>query len=264
MPASPTWGAGRTAPRVSGRRAARLLYILPVLAWETVAEANPPDGARWCLVRRGDEWAIRAGGRVLMTSRTHGSEEALADRALRRVPRPSDVLVGGLGMGFTLRAALERLPPGAHVWVAELVPELVAWNREWLAHLAGHPLEDPRVRVLELDVLSCVRRRQRAFDAILLDVDNGPAARMTAVGRPANAELYDPSGARALHAALRPGGVVAVWSAGPAPAYLRTLAAAGLEASQETARARGDRGGRRDAILLGVRPGGHDRGPGAG
>ncbi len=234
-----------------------------MLAWETVAEANPPGGATWSLVRRGEEWAIRAGGRVLMTSRTHGSEEALAQRALRHVTRPRDVLVGGLGMGFTVRAALDGIPPGARVWVAELVPELVAWNREWLAPLAGRPLDDPRVRVLGAEVLSCIRGRRRAFDAILLDVDNGPAARTTAVGRPANADLYGSSGARALHGALRPGGVVAVWSAGPAPAYLRTLSAAGLEAWQETARARGG-GGRRDAILLGMRRGGHDRTPGPG
>ena len=231
-----------------------------MIAWETVEEASPPGGARWSLVRRGEEWAIRAGGRLLMTSRTHGSEEALAHAALRRAAHPRDVLVGGLGMGFTLRAALDRLPAAARVWVAELVPELVTWNRAWLAHLAGRPLEDPRVRILQADVLSCVRQRPGAFDAILLDVDNGPAARITAVARPANGALYGGPGTRALQAALRPGGVLAVWSAGPAPAYLRRLAEAGLDASQQAARARGDRGGRRDAILLGVRRGGHDRG----
>lgn len=231
---------------------------MPVIAWETVEEAGAPGGARWSLVRRGDEWAIRAGGRLLMTSRSHASEEALAAVALRRVARPRDVLVGGLGMGFTLRAALDRLPSGARVLVAELVPELVAWNRRWLAHLAGRPLEDPRVRVLEADVLSCAAGRQGAFDAVLLDVDNGPATSRTAVGRPANAALYGPAGARALRAALRPGGAVAVWSAGPAPEYLRALAAAGLDASQQAARARS---GHRDAILVGVRPAGHDRPP---
>jgi spermidine synthase len=199
-----------------------------------------------------------------MTSRTHGSEEALARVALRRVAHPRDVLVGGLGMGFTLRAALDRLPSAARVWVAELVPELVAWNRAWLAHLAGRPLDDPRVRILEADVGSCLRERAGAFDAVLLDVDNGPAASSTAVGRPANGALYGAPATRALRTALRPGGVVAVWSAGPAPRYLRVLAAAGLDASQETARARGDRGGRRDVILVGVRPGGHDRGQAAG
>lgn len=246
--------------RFSRGRPSRPRYILAVIPWEIVQEANPPASARWSLVRRGEEWAIRAGGRVLMTSRTHGSEEALAHLALQRVAHPRDVLVGGLGMGFTLRAALDRLPSTARVLVAELVPELVAWNRRLLAHLAGRPLDDRRVRVIEADVLSCVRERPRAFDAILLDVDNGPAERRAALGRPANAEIYGVPGARALQAALRPGGVVAVWSAGPAPGYLETLGAAGLDASQETARARGDRGGRRDAILLGVRPGGHDRG----
>lgn len=227
--------------------------MLAVIAWEHVAEANPPGGATWVLVRRGEEWAIRAGGRLLMTSRSHGSEDALAHRALAQAAHARDVLVGGLGMGFTLRAALDRLAATARVRVAELVPELVAWNRGPLAHLAGRPLDDARVRVLERDVLSCARERPRAFDAILLDVDNGPAGRSTAVGRPANADIYGVQGTRALVAALRPGGVLAVWSAGPAPAYLRTLAASGLHAWEERAPARRDGGGRRDAILIGVR-----------
>lgn len=204
-------------------------------------------------MRRGGEWAIRAAGRVLMTSRTHGSEEALAQLTLGRVAHPRDVLVGGLGMGFTLRAALERLPSSARVVVAEIVPELVSWNRRWLGELSGRALDDARVRVVEADVLACVRERAGAFDAILLDVDNGPAVRSTAVGRPENAELYRPAGARAVHAALRPGGAVGLWSAGPAPEQLKVLAAAGLQASQELVRARGPGGGRRDAIVLGVR-----------
>ncbi len=230
-----------------------------MIAWQTVAEVDAPGGGKWSLVRRGEEWAVRAAGRLLMSSRSHGSEEALARVALERAPRAREVLVGGLGLGFTLRATLDRLPPGARVVVAELVPELVAWNRGPLAPLAGRPLEDPRVRVEVGDVLGCLRASAGRLDAVLLDVDNGPAVARTAVGRPANGALYGAAGVRACRDALRPGGVLAVWSAGPAPEYLRTLSASGLLASEQRVGARGHGGGRRDAVLLGIRAAGRDR-----
>src|SRR5512132_113233 len=115
-----------------------------MLPWQIVARAAGPGGAEWTLARRGDEWVVRAGGRVLMSSRQHGSEEALAALALAKVERPRTVLLGGLGLGFTLRAALDRLPVGARVVVAELVPALAEWNRAHVGALAGRPLEDPR------------------------------------------------------------------------------------------------------------------------
>jgi spermidine synthase len=188
----------------------------------------------------------------------HGSEEALARAALARAVHPRTVLVGGLGMGFTLRAALDALPADARVVVAELVPELVGWNRGPLGPVAGHPLADARVEVVERDVLTVAAGRPGRFDAVLLDVDNGPATRAGAVGRPANAALYGAAGAATCAAALRPGGVVAVWSAGPAPEYLRTLARVGLAARAEVVPAR-DRGGARHVVLLGVRAGPRDR-----
>jgi spermidine synthase len=166
------------------------------------------------LIRRGEEYLILSDNQPLMSSRMHGSEEALATLACRQartLPHPR-VLVGGLGMGFTLRAALEQLPRNAAVVVAELLPAVVEWNRGPhgpLAALAGYPLHDPRVRMELADVADLLRANRQPFDAILLDVDNGPAA-FTA---PQNAALYDAPGLAAAHAALKPQGVLAIWSA---------------------------------------------------
>jgi spermidine synthase len=220
-----------------------------VIPWQTVDRARAPDGAELVLARRGEEWAVRAAGRVLMTSRAHGSEEALAAEALGRVAAPRDVLVGGLGLGFTLRAALDRLPPGACVVVAELVPALVAWNRGPIGHLAGRPLDDPRVKVAEGDVLGRIAASVAAWDAILLDVDNGPAA----LAHPANDRLYGEAGVRVCHRALRPAGALAVWSAGQDPRYLARLERAGFAAEAVVVPARGASGGVRHAVFVGVR-----------
>jgi spermidine synthase len=199
-----------------------------VIPWETIERAAAPDGAELVLARHGDEWAVRAAGRVLMTSRLHGSEEALAALALERLARPRAVLIGGLGMGFTLRAALDRLPATCAVTVVELVPALAGWNRGPLGDLAGRPLEDRRVRLEVGDVaVRIAAARPRAFDAILLDVDNGPAA----LAHAANDRLYGAAGIAAAAAVLRPGGVLAVWSAAPDDRYLARLRRGGLDAS---------------------------------
>jgi len=162
------------------------------------------------LAQRGDEFAIRLRGSELMNSRQHASEEALAKlgcAALASVPR-ARVLVGGLGMGFTLRAALDTLLPDARVHVVELVPEVVAWNREHLGHLAGQPLADSRVSVNVDDVAITIREAREPWHAILLDVDNGPDAFTS----PANAALYGFKGLMAARRALVPGGMLGVWS----------------------------------------------------
>jgi hypothetical protein len=235
-----------------------------MLPWETVARAAGPDGAEWALARRGDEWVVRVAGRALMSSRQHGSEEALAAIALGRLPRGRrdppgrrrgdragpTVLVGGLGLGFTLRAALDRLPEDARVVVAELVPALVEWNRTHVAHLAGRPLDDRRTRLQQGDVLSRIAEAKGAFDAILLDVDNGPSAASHA----ANDRLYGDEGVRACRDALRQGGVLAVWAAGADERYRARLEKAGLEASVETVPARGGTSkGARHVVFLGVK-----------
>lgn len=186
-----------------------------------------PDGRELVLERRGDLYTILVDGEELMASRTSGSERALADLALGAVAeRPAPrVLIGGLGMGFTLRAALDALAgrPRATLVVAELFPEIVTWNHGPLAPLAGRPLADPRARVEVADVADLLAATP-PWDAILLDVDNGPES--FTVDR--NARLYARAGLARLHAALAPGGVLAVWSAGDDPRFTSRLAAAGF------------------------------------
>ena len=180
-------------------------------AWEELGQTCTPDGSDMRLTKRDGEHVILVNGQTLMSSRAHGSEEALATLACRHVwtvKRPR-VLVGGLGMGFTLRATLDVLAPDAVVTVAELVPAVVQWNRGPLASLAGHPLDDRRVRMEVEDVGFTLRANPDRFDAILLDVDNGPAA-FTALN---NCGLYDNAGVAAAYSALRSGGALAVWSA---------------------------------------------------
>src|SRR4051794_34225771 len=183
------------------------------------------DGSEFVLARHGDDWVVRVGNRVLMCNTTHHSEVELAEQAIVRVEHPAAVLVGGLGLGYTLRAVLDRVPDKAEVRVVELVPELVDWNRRYLAHLASSPLEDPRCHVVVGDVFDAVKRSPEAFDVILLDVDNGPQA----LAQPKNQRLYGDIGVRACHAALRPKGVLAVWSQGPNARYQRRLERLGFE-----------------------------------
>ena len=232
-----------------------------MIPWQLLGTARVPGvDEELRLHRRGGEFSIRVGGAELMNSRVHGSEEAMAELACARVaslPCP-EVLVGGLGMGYTLAAALKLLGAEGRVVVAELVPAVVAWNRGPLAALAGHPLDDKRVTVREADVAQLLRTGQRAWDAILLDVDNGPRG-LTQKG---NDRLYTRTGLDAAFAALRPGGVFAVWSASPNQAFAQRLQKAGFTVDEEHVRARGPRGGgyhtiwiaRRGAQPLGTLP----------
>jgi len=216
---------------------------------ELLGETRTPDGTDMKLMRHTTEYIILANGKSLMSSRMHGSEEALATFACRRVrtlERPC-VLLGGLGMGFTLRATLDFLPSDAVVVVAELVPAVVEWNRGPLGPLAGHPLKDKRVRVDVGDVAATLRSGPGRFDAVLLDVDNGPAA-FTA---PENAGLYDDRGLAAAHAALKIGGVLAVWSARDDRKFEQRLRYAGFSVEVERVRGRLKKGGPRHTIFLG-------------
>jgi spermidine synthase len=219
-----------------------------VKPWNVLGRARTPDGTELTLTRHTSEYLILANGQSLMSSRMHGSEAALAVLGCGRARTLSQpqVLVGGLGMGFTLRAALDCLPPGACVYVAELVPAVVEWNRGPLGALANHPLDDPRVRVDEADVAAILRSSSARFDAVLLDVDNGPAA-LTAAS---NAGLYDSHGVAAAHASLTPGGVLAVWSARDDPRFERRLRTAGFNVRRERIRSRLSRGGSRHTILI--------------
>jgi len=216
---------------------------------ELLGETQTPDGTALKLARRGNEYIILADGKTLMSSRMHGSEEALATfgcRYARTLDRPC-VLVGGLGMGFTLRATLDLLPRSAAVVVAELAPAVVEWNQGPLGPLAGHPLKDKRVRVDVRDVAVTLRAATAQFDAVLLDVDNGPEA-LTATS---NNRMYDNSGVAAAHASLKPGGVLAIWSAREDRKFEQRLRYAGFKVEVEHVRGRLKKGGPHHVIFLG-------------
>jgi spermidine synthase len=217
--------------------------------WQTIATAKAPDGAELTLARRDDEWVVRAAGRTLMSSRQHASEEALATLALARASRRRRILVGGLGFGFTLRAVLDRVPVDAVVEVAELVPAVVAWNREHLSSLAGRPLDDRRVVLVEGSVKARLRAAKARWDVVLLDVDNGPAA----VAHAENDSLYGVAGIATCHGALAEDGVLGVWSAAPEPRYVNRLGQGGFAAEAVEVGGRTGSGGPRHVVFLGVK-----------
>lgn len=221
-----------------------------MIPWELLERAECGDCAELSLHRRGTEYVIRAGGRDLMSSRMHGSEEQLAALGCQRVRsqgRPC-VLVGGLGMGFTLRATLELLSGEATVVVSELLAAVVQWNRGVLGPLAGAPLDDPRVELQLGDVMDCLRRSPQRFDVVLLDVDNGPEA----FTREDNAALYQEPGLELVAGALKPGGVLALWSSHGDRAFERRLRSCGFLVQTSTVRARGKKGPRH-TIFVAVR-----------
>jgi spermidine synthase len=209
--------------------------------------ARTPDGTELTLSRHETEYVILARGQRLMSSRMHGSEEALATLGCARAARLMRpcVLVGGLGMGFTLRAALDAVPSAALIVVAELVPAVVERNRGVLGALANRPLDDPRVRVETGDVGATLRSSPSRFDAVLLDVDNGPIA-LTASS---NAGLYDDRGIAIARESLRPDGVLAVWSTSNDRGFERRLRAAGFSVTQARVRSRLNRGPRNTIVV---------------
>lgn len=198
--------------------------------WELVDNVANVDGDDLLLSRIDDEWQVHTGPSLLMSSDEHHSEELLAALAIEKAGSVRRVLVGGLGMGFTLRAALERLPSDSEVVLAETSSALVRWNRTYLAHLAGRPLDDPRVRLELGDVADRIAEAKADYDVILLDVDNGPNALVHST----NNRLYGPAGSRAVLRSLRPGGVLAVWARWPDERYVQRLRVAGFEAEAVT------------------------------
>ena len=226
----------------------------PVIPWILLDTAPiPGGGGDLRLMQRGTEFSIMLGNNELMNSRLSGSEEALAKLSIDKIrarENPS-LLIGGLGMGFTLRAALAETGDTAKITVAELVPAVVAWAKEPMAQMSGACLADPRVTVLEKDVGKVIRAAPAAFDAILLDVDNGPEG----LTRASNDNLYNLEGLSAARAALRPGGVLAVWSSGPDSGFTKRLRRTGFDVEEVVARATRKRGGARHVIWLATRPG---------
>ncbi|MBL8692289.1 MAG: hypothetical protein JNL04_24505 [Rhodospirillaceae bacterium] len=224
-----------------------------MIPWKLLDSAKVPGGNELRLWQRGAEFSIRLGRDELMNSRIHGSEEELANLACERVGERSAprILIGGLGMGFTLRAALDALKQDARIVVAELMPAVIAWNQGPLADLTGNSLEDSRVTLKEGDVGEAIRADADAYDAILLDVDNGPEG----LTRADNDRLYDLDGLGAARCALRKNGVLLVWSAGEDQKFTQRLRRSGFEVEVIRTRARGAKGGAKHVIWMATRVG---------
>ena len=218
-----------------------------MIPWVQIDKVRVPGAkVELRLMRRGADFSMMLDTNELMNSRLSGSEEALATLTCRRIEalKCPHLLIGGLGMGFTLRAALAVLGPKARIVVAELVPAVIAWARGPMAELFGDSLDDPRANVLSADVVEVIQSKPSAFDAILLDVDNGPEALI----RKANDALYNPKGLKAIRRALRPGGVLAVWSSGPNASFTKRLRDADFVVNEVGVRATTKRSGAHHVI----------------
>jgi len=224
-----------------------------LIPWEEIDRAEVPGHEREViLLKRGTEFSIRTAETELMNSRRFGSEVSLAEYTCSRIKRKSGrrLLIGGIGMGYTLAAALEQSKPDTLITVSELIPAVVRWNRVHLGHLAEMPLDDHRVFVEEEDVAETIRKRKSAWDAILLDVDNGPYG----LTQKANDRLYGISGLKKSFSALRPEGILAVWSSGADDAFTRRLKQCGFQAQAVTVRALKAGKGGRHTIWLAEKP----------
>jgi spermidine synthase len=224
-----------------------------VIPWKEIDRAEVPGNEGIITLRqRGTEFSIRTADTELMNSRLHGSEDALAELTCSRIKQKNGlrILIGGLGMGYTLAAALAQSEKDTLITVSELIPAVVRWNRQHLGHLAGRPLDDPRVSIQEEDVAESIRRNKSAWDAILLDVDNGPDG----LTLKANDRLYDISGLKTTFSALRPGGILAVWSSGPDEAFTCRLKRCQFQTETVTVRARKPGKGARHTIWLAEKP----------
>jgi spermidine synthase len=221
-----------------------------VKPWIRLDQTNTPDGKTISLHEHDGSYAIRVDGLELMSTRQHDSEEKLAELACAHTKDKTGarILVGGLGFGFTLRAVLKTVAADAAVIVAEILPAVIAWNRDPRWPLAADALSDRRVTVRQQDAAEAIRHGRGSFDSIVLDIDNGPAALSTVT----NDQLYDLPGLRSVRQALRPGGCAAFWSAVPDPAFEKRLDSAGFQVEVHHAHAHG-KSGRRHTLILGRR-----------
>ncbi len=225
-----------------------------MLPWIELDSATVPDGGGTLrLKQRGTEFSIMSGTIELMNSRLSGSEEALARLSCEKISDREDpqVLIGGLGMGFTLRTALDALGETARITVAELVPTVTAWARGPMKEVFDGCLDDPRVDIHHGDVGDLMKSSRSTYDAILLDVDNGPEG----LSRKANDGLYNDKGLAVAHAALKPGGVLAVWSSAPSPKFNQRLKRSDFVVEEAKVRANGTRGGARHIVWIAVKVG---------
>lgn len=217
---------------------------------QRIDSTTTPDGQAITLTIEGGYYIIRVARDSLMSSAMHGSEEILAELGCAPLQgrKNARVLVGGLGMGYTARAALDQLPADAEVVVSEFLPAVVRWNRGPLGPLADHPLDDPRTTLIEGDAVELIKKSKKDFDALLLDFDNGPGV-VTSKG---NAWIYGNKGLAALREALRPGGMLVIWSAFRSPPFEKRMERAGFDCSSVFARARGKIGkGPRHTLYVG-------------
>ena len=224
-----------------------------MIRWVLLDTATVPgDGGELQLMQRGSEYSIMSGPVVLMNSRKSGSEEALASLAAARLVgrAAAQVLIGGYGMGFTLRAALKAFGPDVAITVGELVPEVIAWGRGPMAGLSGDSLDDPRLTLREGDIGGMIASATGDYDAILLDVDNGPEG----LSRPANDRLYDAQGLAAARRALRPGGLLAIWSSYPDDRFSKRLRHAGFAVEAVRVRSTGGGKGEKHVIWVATKP----------
>jgi spermidine synthase len=221
-----------------------------VKPWIQLDQTSTPDGKTISLHEHDGSYAIRVNGAELMSTRQHASEEKLAELACAHVKEKEGarVLVGGLGFGFTLRAVLAAVPADASVIVAEILPAVIAWNRDPRWPLAAEALSDRRVTVKEQDAAETIRQGRGSFDSIVLDIDNGPAALSTA----SNDQLYTSMGLKSVRYALRPAGCAAFWSAAPNPVFEKRFADAGFQVAVHHVHAHG-KSGRRHTLILGRR-----------
>jgi spermidine synthase len=215
--------------------------------WDLLAEVTTPDGSQMTFHTNGDDKVIRVNGRELMSTRHHFSEEQLAVTACRplKAHKQMRVLIGGLGLGFTLRAALAELGADAQVIVAELMPEVLAWNKDPKLELAYDCLADKRTTVVLIDVAKLIAQEQNGFNAIMLDTDNGT----TAMSSGDNNALYSAKGLQLVKAALRPGGKVIYWSAGNDPIFAKLMGKCGFKVSIERPRIHENSGGRHFLLI---------------
>ena len=215
--------------------------------WITVGEAISPDGTRLELVEHDGDYIIKADGLPLMSTRMHFSEVELARVVCEQLKPGARVMIGGLGLGYTLRSALDLLPKSGTAVQVELVPEVVEWNRGPLAKCAGHPLDDPRTELAQDDVAKVIRKARDEFDAIMLDVDNGPSPSVDE----RNAWLYTDDGLQAIRRALKPGGKVAIWSADGEPKFPSRMRRNGFLSDCHHIRAHKGKGGSRHVLFTG-------------
>jgi len=223
-----------------------------MIPWEEIDRAEiPGSDEEVTLRRRGSEFSIRTKETELMNSRLHGSEEALAELTCKRDGKSNlKILIGGLGMGFTLAAAIKKSDPETHITVSELIPAVVKWNIDHLGHLAGNPLNNPRVNLKTEDVAKTIGQKESVWDVILLDVDNGPEG----LTRKANDQLYNKSGLKTLFFALCPQGILGIWSAKEDNAFTQRLKQSGFMVQTKSISARKSKKNKRHTIWIAKKP----------